>query len=442
LISRSQRAKPWWVAPAAVLVVALAVRVGFVLATGGLHLENDPADYERLATSIAHGHGFGSTVVAPGGGPTAFRPPLYPLALGALYALVGVHVLAARLAQAGVGVVGVALLGVVAWQLFGRRVALVGMAVFAVYPPTILATSSLLSESLALPLELGAIALVLAGRRSAGSWRWDLGAGFLAGLGILNRPNSAVLVVPLVLLALVGRRVTRKGLIGAGLLVLAAILTTVPWLVRDTAAFDQFVPLTTQSGLVAAGTYNSESAHDGHSPAAWRPPTPGLVPEYARFLRGTEPAEEHLLDTAAKDYVIAHPTYPARVALWNTLRLFELTGPSASRASWQAVGFGSRAADVAFWSFVVIALFAVAGVCTRAARSAPWSFWLAPFLLIAGTVFLLGESRLRATIDPFVLCLTALGVVALLERISARRAGPRLVAAPASATAEAPIPVS
>src|SRR5437660_594771 len=53
-------------------LVALAVRVVVVLVTHrSFALINDAADYNRLAISLAGGHGFGVSHVAPGGGPGA-----------------------------------------------------------------------------------------------------------------------------------------------------------------------------------------------------------------------------------------------------------------------------------------------------------------------------------------------------------------------------------
>jgi len=79
----------WWIG---LLGLAVVVRVGYVIATRHYVPRADSADYQRIAASIAHGHGFGPSVIAPGGGPSAFRPPLYPGFLGALYTVVGVHV--------------------------------------------------------------------------------------------------------------------------------------------------------------------------------------------------------------------------------------------------------------------------------------------------------------------------------------------------------------
>lgn len=184
----------------AILALAVAVRLAFVVATPHWTPTNDPADYQRLAISVAHGHGFGASAQAPGGGPTAFRPPLYPLALGAFYAVVGVRVCLARVAQAVIGAASVGLVGLLAVQLFGRRTAAISMTLAALYPPLVLDGGALISESLAIPLELGAVCSAVEVDRSAHPLAWSALAGLLAGLGILNRPNTAVLLVPLLFL--------------------------------------------------------------------------------------------------------------------------------------------------------------------------------------------------------------------------------------------------
>src|SRR5690348_16137820 len=88
---------------ATVLGLALVTRVGLVMATRPARLGADPADYDRLARLLAGGHGWGHSELAAGGGPTAFRAPLYPLFLAAVYKVTNDSVTAARLAQALLG---------------------------------------------------------------------------------------------------------------------------------------------------------------------------------------------------------------------------------------------------------------------------------------------------------------------------------------------------
>lgn len=382
--------------------------MAFVAATRHLALLNDPADYQRLAVSLARHNTFGHTVIAPAGGPTAFRPPLFPLTLAAVYKVAGVHLGAARVVEALFGVVTVGLVGVLAHRVATRRVALVAMAIAAVYPSLVLAGGSLLSESIALPLELGAV--LAAWRASSTPSRWAVRAGvagLLTGLAILNRPNSALTIVALVLLAAIGRRGLRR-VAPPAVLVVVAVVVVVPWLVRDLRVMHHFVPLTTQAGLVASGTYNDTAAHDRRAPAAWRPPN--LVPEYHGLLHGDEYHEERRLRHAALRYVQHHPTYVLRVVGWNTARLFGFTGPQHTLASWTATGISRGWGAMAYWAWWPLAGLAIGGAFTRSARSAPRAIWLVPVLLWLSAVPLLSQARLRAPIDCFLVVLAALAV--------------------------------
>src|SRR6476661_7625877 len=82
----------------ALLAVALLVRVLFVVATPAYVPQHDDRDYDRLACWVAeHGSlpdrappfpGAASCVThGRSGGLTAYRPPLWPLSLGATYAV-------------------------------------------------------------------------------------------------------------------------------------------------------------------------------------------------------------------------------------------------------------------------------------------------------------------------------------------------------------------
>src|SRR3954451_19513215 len=113
-----------------VLLLALTVRIAQIAATRHWAPVADPADYIRHAVSIAHGHGMAMSLV-PHGGPSALRPPAYPYFLGGVFALSGDSFTAGRLASALLGVVTVALLGVIAQLLWDRRAAIATMVIAA-----------------------------------------------------------------------------------------------------------------------------------------------------------------------------------------------------------------------------------------------------------------------------------------------------------------------
>src|SRR5687767_6420348 len=85
---------------AGLLVVALAARVGVVLATPDFEPINDAAGYVEHAESIAAGDGYPPSSLVPGDQPTAYAPPGWPYLLGGFAALAGDDVTAVRLAQA------------------------------------------------------------------------------------------------------------------------------------------------------------------------------------------------------------------------------------------------------------------------------------------------------------------------------------------------------
>ena len=93
---------------------------------------------------------------------------------------------AARLVNALVGTGIVALIGVIARQLWGRREALVAMALGAVYVPLIEVGQAVMSEPLFAFCLLGAMACALQ--------RWVVLAGVLLGLAILGRANGMILL--------------------------------------------------------------------------------------------------------------------------------------------------------------------------------------------------------------------------------------------------------
>jgi 4-amino-4-deoxy-L-arabinose transferase-like glycosyltransferase len=315
-----------------------------------------------------------------------------------VYWVTGPDVEWGRIANAAVGAGIVALIGVIAFQLWGRRVALVSLALGAVYVPLILVGQSIMSEPLFVLCLLGAIACCLRG--------WVVPAGVLLGLAILGRANAIILVLPV---AAAGW----KGWRPAAVLGVVAALKVVPWTIRNYETFHAFVPVSTQFGSALAGTYNSEAKADEQNPASWR--TLKRVDDYRPIfnrIRSTpEPVLEKQLRRASLDFIEEHPAYVLTVAWWTTRRMLDLAGMDWSihtAATVSASRGWAIAGVICFWIF---ALLALAGAFTRAARAAPWWLWAVPLLMYLSVVFLVVETpRYRTAIDPFIILLAALCV--------------------------------
>jgi 4-amino-4-deoxy-L-arabinose transferase-like glycosyltransferase len=397
-----------------VLVLALAVRVAQIAATRHWAPVADPADYVRHAVSIANGHGMADSFL-PGGGPSALRPPAYPYFLGGVFAVSGNSFTAGRLAAALLGVVAVFLTGLIAQQLWSRRAALVAMALAAVYPPLVLLSGTLLSESLALPLVLGLVALVLA-YRDRPRPRWVApAAGLLFALALLDRPALVMFAVPL-LAGLWGRRwrswrAAREPVVA---LVVAA-LAIVPWTIRNANAFHDFVPISTQSGFLVAGTYNSVSASDPVNPGAYRPAS--FDPALRRITTDPTLDENEVnkkLGKAGRTYAKDHPGYVPRVLWWNGLRLLGLERPLPTvEATYEFQGIGKGYAKLALLAWYLAALAAIAGLVLGALRGGPWWLWVVAPLLFVGVIWISSDVRYRAPIEPFVLLAAAFAITGI-----------------------------
>ena len=309
----------------AVLLVAaaLVLRIAYVDATPDYVLRHDAVDYDVHARSIAQGDGFSKTLAH--GRPTAFRPPGYPYFLGAVYHVFKAdreparqRLRVARIAQAFVGTAIVALVGVLAAQLWGSVAGLVALGLAAIYLPFILVGGAVMSEPLFDVFMLASLAAALAYRRSPHRYRWALLAGVMGGLAALTRAQALILLAPLALAVWDGRPWRGRAALGPPVvLVLVALVTITPWTVRNARELHAFVPISTQFGSALAGTYNDSARADTQNPASWQ----GLrhVPDYAylfnRVGETNEAVLEQKLRAASLHYIREHPTYVAKVAL-------------------------------------------------------------------------------------------------------------------------------
>lgn len=447
----------WWWWLGGILLVALALRLALI--TTPLALFGDPNDYQRHAVSIATTGHFPPTQLASPGTPSAFRPPAFPYLLGGLYAVVGVHPNAARILEALLGTLTVALLGLLGRVVWTPRVGLIAAGLGAVYPALIGLNASLLSESLFLPLELGFLLALAMCVRSRGRLGWALLTGVLCALAVLTRAVADVWVlVAIAAFALAATGSRRR--VGGGLAVLASFVVVLsPWLIRDAVEFHQFVPVTTESGFTLAGQYNSAAGTDDAFEAVQRLPTSqvlGIERQVLRLLHRPGGINEAQLDgvlrSDALHYLRTHPVHLA-VAVWlDTLRMFDL-----GRAHVFTSGIAYREMNLPSWlrrpttilaqlsaliALLTLIVWALARTPLRdrlpalqsareAIRLGPWWLWAIPLLTLVLTVPSVGNELKRAPLDPFLILLVAVGADALMS-VWLKRSPPALRRTPGS----------
>lgn len=412
------------------LALALILRVAYVGVTIDTPTTLDPADFSRTALSIAQTGSYPPSNRAPGAGPSAFRPPGYPYFLAGVYAIAGQEAPAVgRLVGAFLGTLSVALIGLIALRLWGKRVSLIALFLAAIAPPLVILSTALISEALFVPVVLGAVATAIQFRRSRRPYRWAIATGVLVAVAALTRTNGILLIVPFAL-ALAPARRRRLRLAAwapAAAMFLAAVLAMVPWTVRNLVVMHAFVPISDESGYTLAGTYDQVSRADRTQPAVWVEAEHGASPEYAQINfeasigRWGELEFGDKLQAQAIDEIKADPAYVLKVGYWNTLRMFHLTELDLAVLNLSNTDIPTIPAWFEIYGFYPLGVLALAGLLTRRARRAPKWLWLVP-LLLATSVFVTGFIRFRSPIDPFFVMLAALAVASVAERWERRRA--------------------
>jgi 4-amino-4-deoxy-L-arabinose transferase-like glycosyltransferase len=418
---------------AALLLAGLATRVVRVQESGYYRPVNDAGSYLTLASQIAHTGDYTNSHrpgVGAGGtrGPSAYFPPGFPYLLAAVDLIDGhttrrggaIH--GARISQAVIGTLIVALTGLLAYEACGVGVGLVALGLAAVYPVLIELSGILVAENLLTALVLAAVWAGLRAARAVSPKRWALAAGVLSGLAALSHQNGILVLVPLAVALW-----RQGGWRAPAALFAAAALTIAPWTIRNALVLHRFVPISDETGITLVGTYNSASAANQPTPYKWRIfyGIPGEQSLIAQASRLTEPELSDRLRQQALSYIGRHPGAPPAAGYHNTLRLLELAGSSAWQASAKAMGLGDGIAHTGIVSFWIVCVLAIAGALTRAARAAPRWLWLTPALLALSVVLVNVETpRFREPVDPFLIVLAACAVAAALGKLgrAARRA--------------------
>lgn len=414
---------------ALVALVALTLRVAFTLAVSRhISVIGDAQTYHLLANNLAAGKGY----IRPHDAiptPTAEFPPLFPAVLAVVARLGGTGIEAQRIVTSFLGAAGVVMIGLLGRRVAGPVVGLTAAGIAAVYPMLLQADTSLMAESLYVPLIAATLLMTYMAIDSPSPGRW-LGAGTLVALATLTR-TEAIALVPLMIVPEALRRSgpdLRRRLVAAALVCAATGLVLAPWLIRNMTTFDRFVPVSNNSGTLLAGS-SCDRVYSGPQKGLWRLDCIDEV---------SPTADMNEADVAAQyrregvDYMRSHSGEVPGVVAVRVLRTFGLWDPSGQIAwetfegrdqTWQTVGHRF---------FLVLAPLGVGGVVLLARRGRPWWPLVAPVVLVAMTSAMsYGSQRFRIVAEPGIVVAASVSLVALGTWIRSRLGG-----APASQVAK------
>ncbi len=240
---------------AAVILLAVVVRVAFVVAVekGAVRFEFNPDSYDYLsfAHNLATGVGFAHAVneYQPFSTPvqfSAWRPPLYPAVLAIAFQF-SQSTFFLELTQVAFSAVALYLFLRLGFVLFGELAALVSGLIFAVYPPLVMYSADLGTESLFLLLLIAALFLFYA-RDGNPSLARVFSLGVLVGLAALCRPNGLMLAPALGLAIWLTASDWRQAGRRFAVLTVAVALMIFPWTYRNYRLFHKAVLISTGGG--------------------------------------------------------------------------------------------------------------------------------------------------------------------------------------------------
>jgi 4-amino-4-deoxy-L-arabinose transferase-like glycosyltransferase len=398
-----------------VVGVGAAVRIAYWL-TKWNHalLLNDSWYYSGQARQLAQGTWFRELFVNQ---PGAEHGPLTsllmaPVSYGANYWNWQ------RLVTVATGIALVWVIGRLAHEWWGPRVAVVAAGIAAVYPNLWMNDGLVMSESISMLLV--ALSLWAAWRAAhapvEGLTRSMLVLGGALGLATLARSELA-LFVPLVLVwvAVVRRRsdaAWRPVVLGA----VVAALVVAPWVGFNLARFERPVLLTTNDGTTLLGA-NCDDVYHGTDLGGWSI----FCVTDANYRQDEEPSVRSARQRSqALHYARSHLRSLPRVATARVARTLDLYGFSnlvhqdtgEERPEW-AVWVGI----VMFW---LLAAAAILGA-RRANRRLRWLLAQPMLVALATTVLFYGAHRIRSSAEPAIVLLAAVGVVSVLDRWTATR---------------------
>jgi len=204
-------------------VLALVLRLlwaGFVATT----IENEGSYYARVGQNLAHGRGY---LGVREQGLQLIYPPLFPLLIAAQNVLGIPADLAGRLISAIAGAFFVPVAFLLAYRLYGLRVARIAAVIATIHPLLVVFGAAVLTEALYLTLVWAGVYFALRARDEE-RYGPAIFGGILFGLAYLTRPE-AMLLIPLVAIWLVvfargGRRPALKRALA--LIAIFAVLAT------------------------------------------------------------------------------------------------------------------------------------------------------------------------------------------------------------------------
>jgi 4-amino-4-deoxy-L-arabinose transferase-like glycosyltransferase len=429
-----ETAKLGWRSAGLIAAVALSLRFAYLgvacMAPDFYAPYLDGLWHVQWAKEISQGHPIDSEPF--------FRAPLYPYALGGLFALTGPDLLDARVAQIILGSLTAVLVGMLGARLFGRRVGSIAGIIYAASASLVLFDLEFLLEVLFLPLVVLSL-LALEATTCAPSPPRFVALGLALGTAAICRPNILLFVpVALGLALLVARHqgwTPARLATAAGLLCVGLAVPILPVTAHNILAGHDAVLIASQGGVNFYIGNCAEATGD------------------QAFMPGPTDTATYAKDGTYTDNVMSSGRFVAQKAAGHPLKASEVS------AFWTRAAIAWVTEHPVSWLklmgrkvFYLIGGFEIGDECNLAAAFSSWApfaalprwWWLFPLAVVGlgtpgdgkrGRIILGGFSaayaasvvlffcteRFRLPLYPALCVLAARGVFCVVENLHARK---------------------
>lgn len=438
--SRADRAR----LASSVFLVALGARILYTFALGWSEYRPlaDAQDYNLIAQGIAGGEGFARLGHDFAWRATAFRPPLTPYLISAVYAVSPANVLAARILMCVIGAATAVLIFFITAAAFpgirSWRTALLAGVMAALYPYLIIHSTALLIEPAHVLLVCALLLLMIRARKPLGAL--PLAAiGGVAGLIALNRPDGIAYAVLVALWAATlgsspdtghtsdedatNPRRRRHGvhrIRAVGVVLGVFLIVMAPWWVRNYATFNAVIASTTSTGDLVLGANNATTYEPGVFYGYWSYQDV-ITGEAGAYVFADEVTADRKHLEMGLSYAADHPLGFVMVMPIRVLRGWELWDPIGNArfgTSWGRPMWMGRLALGVYYPVLAMAIFGAFCARRRWRELAP--LYAVPIYVTLMFAFATGEMRYRAPVEVVLIVFAAHSWYLLVARFRRR----------------------
>lgn len=374
-----------------IFLLALIICIVYVFAIDHAPLETDAKEYDTLGYNLSIGKGY----INSEGEPTAFRPPIYPFFLGAIYFITGHDLLWVRLIQAILGAAICLFVYFIATIIFDEKKARLSAYLCCLYPPLIINTSQILTETLFTFFLLLGILLII----SKKSLIKLMLSGAVFGLALLTRP-FLIFFFPFLYYWILSNN-KYKTLKSMAVLTIGVLIILSPWTLRNYFELNSFVPFSNVAGLTLYNSYIIAEKGFGFNSLE------GVGDDYYKINDETKQNKYLLRKTT--EYIKENPFQVVRLSIIKGLLfIYPFDG------YWYSISFGSK--YNIFWG--VTLCFSAVGIAISL-KDNDINKKLIYFLFLSflvGIMVFYGSPRFRLPIDPIFICFAANGIYYLIKK--------------------------